>query len=473
MRLIRLKNFNLDDRGCIFEFDGRIFRGIYEHRKDLILEILNGGLLEELVKRGLFVPTRVSDLKLDDYALVLEHERVDPIIYPYEWTFSMLKSAALMVLDIFEVAKKYGFYPLDCHAYNVGFKGGKPVFLDLGSFFKTNAKEDDCLLSNFIRNFSRSYYFPLFLWSRGIVDLVRFNFYRGFYHSYREYLLLREGLSSGFRIDEALSRLMFKGLKEIALFIANLGYDESPIGDFNVKKGYAPLISGLKILFKHSGLNLVCLKGLREEIENLKVNFKTRWEDYYGPAPKLTPRFSRILSLVKDLCRDAETAISFGANACFFENALLDMTHIKRVICQDADFNALDAGFNRYGHRSDGKEIFFACYDFLKPLLPITRVKSPYKRFKSDLVIALALTHHLILREGCSMDFILKEFRKYTNKFAFIEFMPLGLWSPGSEVRVPPWYTRDNFRNSFCKYFDFLLEEQLEENRILFIGKVK
>jgi hypothetical protein len=49
--------------------------------------------------------------------------------------------------------------------------------------------------------------------------------------------------------------------------------------------------------------------------------------------------------------------------------------------------------------------------------------------------------------------------------------MPLGLCVLGKKVKVPCWYTTDWFRDNFRKYFEFLVEEQIEENRIVFVGK--
>ena len=64
----------------------------------------------------------------------LRHERVRVITYPYEWTFSMLKDAALLQLDLSREALAEGILTKDATSYNVQFRGTRPTFIDVGSF---------------------------------------------------------------------------------------------------------------------------------------------------------------------------------------------------------------------------------------------------------------------------------------------------------------------------------------------------
>ena len=56
------------------------------------------------------------------------------ISYPYEWSFSQLKAAALLTLDIQLRAIKKGLTLKDATAYNVQLNNGKPIFIDTTSF---------------------------------------------------------------------------------------------------------------------------------------------------------------------------------------------------------------------------------------------------------------------------------------------------------------------------------------------------
>lgn len=70
----------------------------------------------------------------DGWVGALRHDRVRVVTYPYEWTFSMLRDAALLQLDLSREALAEGILTKDATSYNVQFEGGRPVFIDVGSF---------------------------------------------------------------------------------------------------------------------------------------------------------------------------------------------------------------------------------------------------------------------------------------------------------------------------------------------------
>ena len=94
---------------------------------------------------------------------------------------------------------------------------------------------------------------------------------------------------------------------------------------------------------------------------------------------------------------------------------------------------------------------------------------------RSDLVVSLAVTHHLILTGNYSLATIFERLSLFSNKYVMVEFMPLGLWSLDHKIEheLPKYYTLDWFRDEFENYFELILEEKLEENRIVFFGKLK
>jgi hypothetical protein len=65
---------------------------------------------------------------------LLQHERVPFVSYPYEWPFEMLRDAALLQLGLLEEALVEGFVLKDGTPYNVQWRGTEPVFVDIGSF---------------------------------------------------------------------------------------------------------------------------------------------------------------------------------------------------------------------------------------------------------------------------------------------------------------------------------------------------
>jgi hypothetical protein len=96
----------------------------------------------------------------------------------------------------------------------------------------------------------------------------------------------------------------------------------------------------------------------------------------------------------------------------------------------------------------------------------------PAERFASQCVMALAVTHHLVLTQGFNIDSIISTIRSYTTRYAIIEFMPKGLWDGKNAPPFPAWYTREWFMDHLRKQFTIEWEEQTEENRITFFCNI-
>jgi SAM-dependent methyltransferase len=105
----------------------------------------------------------VADLLATDVAGVLEHDRIPFVSYPYEWTFSMLKDAALLQLDLLLAALDHDLMLKDATPYNVQFDGARPVFVDVGSFERL--REDELWVG--YRQFCMVYLYPLLLQAKG------------------------------------------------------------------------------------------------------------------------------------------------------------------------------------------------------------------------------------------------------------------------------------------------------------------
>ncbi|CAN5912704.1 nodulation protein NoeA [soil metagenome] len=77
----------------------------------------------------------------DQWAGVLRHRRLRVVSYPYEWAFEMLRDAALLQIDVARRAVGAGFSSKDATSFNITFDGTRPIFIDIGSFEKPRARE--------------------------------------------------------------------------------------------------------------------------------------------------------------------------------------------------------------------------------------------------------------------------------------------------------------------------------------------
>jgi hypothetical protein len=124
-------------------------------------EAIASGLFQRLLDDGRILAFEVVDdpVKGAEGSFTLEQPRLPFVSYPYEWSFSMLKAAALLTLDVLSAALESGFTLSDGTAYNVQFIATKPVFIDLGSF----RKHSDGDPWNGYAQFCRHFLFPLLL----------------------------------------------------------------------------------------------------------------------------------------------------------------------------------------------------------------------------------------------------------------------------------------------------------------------
>lgn len=134
-----MKFFNMvtvDELGEVFTWKGRIYRGIFPEACDVAESYLKSGFLDELIAKSLFPVTKKSEHTNERYCFILEHDKIIPPITDSEWSFEMLRDAALMIIELARIAHRYGYDMVDCHAKNVMFRNNKPMYVDLGSFVK-------------------------------------------------------------------------------------------------------------------------------------------------------------------------------------------------------------------------------------------------------------------------------------------------------------------------------------------------
>ena len=167
---ITLPDLHADEIGFVFEWEGHILRGINPASKDRVLSYFSSGFIDRVCQEGLFPNTWISEYENEQFALILEHEKISPVLDSTEWNYRMLYDAAQLVLRIAEIALEYGYNMIDCHSANVLFKESKPYYVDLGSFVPN---PDGCTAWRPYPSFLRSYLHLLEWWRGGANQVVK------------------------------------------------------------------------------------------------------------------------------------------------------------------------------------------------------------------------------------------------------------------------------------------------------------
>jgi hypothetical protein len=158
-----------DRDGRVYHHQGRVLRGLSASALENFRRLQDKKFYQKLVKSGKVVATR--ELPIEENLLpedvqaqwsgFLEHEPIPVISYAYEWTFSMFKAAASLQLHLVERAISNGFTVKDATPYNIQFVDRKPVFIDIPSFEPLKEGEP---WSGY-RQFCEMFLFPLLLQS--------------------------------------------------------------------------------------------------------------------------------------------------------------------------------------------------------------------------------------------------------------------------------------------------------------------
>lgn len=131
-----------DPAARVYASGDHIFRGVDAVTLANFQELKETEFFRREARRGRIIGTRVlnkSDPRAaaviaQGWAGVLEHDRLPLLSYPYEWTFSMLKDAAILHLELLEEAIMAGWIIKDSTPYNIQFVGSSPLFIDTPSF---------------------------------------------------------------------------------------------------------------------------------------------------------------------------------------------------------------------------------------------------------------------------------------------------------------------------------------------------
>lgn len=439
-----------DPVGTVFSDGQKIFRLISDDWVEHSLSLLKSGLIDKLVNEGLFPKTSISDIFIQDCSLVLEHERISFISYPYEWSPSMLKDAALLMIKVNKIAEKYGYYIGDGHGYNVLFKGTTPVFIDFGSF----AKKQAGIESN-IDEFIWFFLVPLTIFQEGDYYLAHKLILDGYFPGSR--LLL--GSKSSYLKQKAnkyyiciiscFNLILFKSSGKIAASF------------------FRKLAAKIKFIKVESSISF-----LEEKVSKFtwNKNFSAMWSDSQNQylSSVIPYRFEKILQITKSL-KNVYSSLDVAGNNAYLSLLLSKLSKFEKLISMDNDIFAVESSYLL------AKKISMNINLIATSFIQLASNMDLVQRLKSDVVYGLELTHRLILSQGLKINTIFEVFNNVSNKYVFIEFMPLGLSleDQDSNSPIPSWYTIEWFRDNFLCFFNLIEEIKIEKNRILFFGEKK
>ncbi|HVN15307.1 MAG TPA: hypothetical protein VMT73_06165 [Anaerolineales bacterium] len=448
-----------DPSGFLFSRGGILYRQVNRMYAEDYACLMDSGLYEKLVKIGLLIPHIETDqppAEKESAFKIIQPERVPFISYPYEWSFSQLKDAALATLSIQKRALKVGMSLKDASAYNIQFVRGRAALIDTLSFevYKEGKPWDA------YRQFCQHFLAPLALMAYVDVRLSRLM---------RDYI---DGIPLDLtsRLLSTRTRFNFGLLTHIHIHASA----QTRYADADVKSAAG-----------NRQMSRTAFLGLIESLENTirKLEWKpegTEWGHYYDITNYSEQAFENKKQLISKWVNETKPnlVLDLGANNGVFSR----IAGASNVFTVSSDIDPAAVEQNYRTVKADKEQ------NLLPLLLDLTNPspalgwanrerESLGQRGPADMVLALALIHHLAISNNVPLP-QLAEFFAEMGKWLVIEFVPKSdsqvqkLLS--SRVDIFPSYTIEGFESAFETRFRTREKVKIQESeRTLYLMEAR
>jgi hypothetical protein len=445
-----------DPDSRVFELGGNVVRGLTGDGLADWDAFVQSGLMAMLVEDGSLVETEPGDadalaaLRSRDpdgsWVAVLRHERVPFVTYPYEWTFSMLRDAALLQLQVTRKALAANLSLKDASPYNVQFRGSKPVFIDVGSFER--ARSGEPWLG--YRQFCMLFLYPLLLeayrgipfqpWLRGSLEGIQPSHARALLRGSDTF---RGGVLKHVALHAKLERRHAEGDKDVRRELREAGF--------------------------HKELIEANLRGLEKLIRGLRApGGQTEWSDY-GTTCSYSDEDTRVKEdFVRTVVHRRPRTLVWDLGANDGRYSRIASEGSRHTLAVDADPGVVERLYLALKAEDEGA-ILPLVWDVADPSPGLGWRERErlglVDRGRPDLTLALALVHHLIIGRTIPMRELVDWFADLGSELV-VEFpdpddvMVRRLLARKREGAHPD-YTRSDFEDVLQSRFEVLSSAEL------------
>lgn len=410
----------------------------------------DSGLAASLIAERLLVDHETVDLAqaaAPGAVAVIRPRELAVISYPYEWCFSQLRQAAILTLELQQRALAAGMRLKDASAYNIQFDAGRPILIDTLSFEVGDEGEPWPAYRQFCEHFLA----PLALIA---------------YRDPRCGLMLRDFID-GIPVDYA-SRLLPGRTRLRPGMLAHLHLHA---GAQRRSQAAGPTAEHRRPRRVSKTGQEAILDSLRRTIEGLRWEPSGHWVRYgcetsYSAAGAASKR--AIVERMLDVSA-AQVVWDLGANVGTYSTVAAGAD--RRVIAFDQDASSVEHHWRNLSSEARAS-VLPLVMDLSNPSpalgWALEERRSLVERGPADVILALALVHHLAIGNNVPLDRV-ASFLVRLGQRAIVEFVPKE--DPMTQhllvVRkdIFPDYTLDGFRAAFGRSFRILEETPIEDSR--------
>ena len=452
--MIRVFSSFRDPSGYVFEENGVMYRTITESYRTHYEALMGTSLYNELTKQRLLVPhEELSNARPDCWRMIAP-QKIEFISYPFEWSFSQWKDAALLTLNIMERALKRDMCLKDASAFNIQWYKGKPIFIDTLSFEIREKNGPWAAYGQFCRHFLA----PLLLMAYCDIRLQ---------HLFLHYL-------DGIPLDLASKLLPLRTRLKPGILL------HIHIHAGLVTKFGSGMSGGQRSKAPGNRDSVPALiDSLTHLIQGIKPPLpKTEWAAYYLNTNYSAAAFESKKSIAERFIEQIhpKRVCDLGANDGTFSR--IAAKYAKAVISADIDPIAVENNYKQLA-KDTSIDIWPVLLDLNNPTSQLGWANQEWRSFdercRSDLVMALGLIHHLCISNNLPLSFVAAYLARLAE-YAIVEFVPKSdsnaqrLLSIRTDIF--PNYTQEGFESEFGEIYDIVLREQVKDSpRVIYLLK--
>ena len=476
--ITRLVGF--DTAGEPFLSGDRLLRGIYRGQADVVRRVLRTCEQHDLFAHGI-VPTRELDYNPHPefyYEIVLQHERIPFVSYPHEWSSSMFKEAALLHVALYERLAEHGLTLKDWHPLNILFSDTRPVFVDFTSIVPIGHLPAQPHL--------KSGHPPR--WFSGRWDATSKAVYEMYRLMYEPYFGLPLAM-----MDQGHHARARKRIYETALNTGDDVITRREVFDHSLFNRLRYELDELLLrmaLSETGSRKRRFFRRVRRTIARRKASLKgSAYSSYYEdkneafaaePGEDWTNKQHGVYQALTTT--RPSTVLDLGSNTGWF--SMLAAKLGSKVVAVDLDEASIDRLFA--DARREQADILPLVANLVRPLPELGAkvfadepslsligtdapvVSAPETRLRCEMVMALAIVHHLALGQSHPFDEIASILGRLATRYLCVEFVDLNDEMITSDPGFFPaynasresfsWYSKENFVTALGFQFDRIEE---------------
>jgi hypothetical protein len=449
-----------DREGRVFYAGDQVYRALSARAWEDWRALRERQFFRDALAGGRVVDTREPDvppplpeeLLPTPVAGVLWHRRVPFVSYPYEWSFGMLRAAALLQLELLEAALGEGFVLKDATPYNVQWIGARPVFIDVASFERL-APGDPWV--GYLQ-FCQLFLYPLLL-----------NAYRDV--PFQPFL---RGALEG--IDPAIASRLLHGRDRLRRGVLTHVHLHA-----RLQRSHAADRRSARSEVKGAGFSkqliLANVRSLRRLVEGLRWRASgSTWASYGAQHGYQEADRSAKEAFVDRAAERSRGRLlwDLGCNDGHFTR--LAASRFEYALALDADHLTVDRLFGEL-ERKDSNHVLPLVVNLVdtSPALGWRGLerRTLVDRGRPDLVLALALVHHLAIGANVPVAELVSWLADLGGDLV-VEFVgpsdPMVQKLLLEKREAYPDYELDGFRRRLQERFELVAEEALRGGRVLF-----